>query len=381
MKKKFILLILTIITLICFGSNSLALTTLYENSTEERISSGVMLKNFNRLTEKGWLDINILEVDLEDRHTSIGLLTSEDGLNTFQTVLEMAKNNESIAAINGDFFGGNYKNGYTVGFSATEGNLLTSSYYGNENKDEFATFVLNDDNKAFMQYLNNTITLKCKKTDSTFVIKDYNRLCDNYDERPVLYTAEWGEKSLGSFSYLSMTEILIKDNKIKEIRTGEEPFEIPKNGFVITTTGASAEYFINNFKIGDKISLDISLDVDIDEIHTAISGGAILVEDGKIPKFSANITGSHPRTSLGLSKDSKTLYLITVDGRQKNSIGMTQTELAEFLIEKDIYNALNLDGGGSTTMVAKRLGEKELSIINSPSGGSLRKVTNALRYF
>ena len=49
--------------------------------------------------------------------------------------------------------------------------------------------------------------------------------------------------------------------------------------------------------------------------------------------------------------------------------------------QKDIYNALNLDGGGSTTMVAKRLGEKELSIINSPSGGSLRKVTNALRYF
>ena len=67
---------------------------------------GVLLKNYNRLTEKGWLDINILEVDLKDKYTSIGLLTSKNGLNTFQTVLEMAKDNESIAAINGDFFSG-----------------------------------------------------------------------------------------------------------------------------------------------------------------------------------------------------------------------------------------------------------------------------------
>ena len=60
---------------------------------------------------------------------------------------------------------------------------------------------------------------------------------------------------------------------------------------------------------------------------------------------------------------------------------MTQTELAEFLIEKDIYTALNLDGGGSTTMVAQKLGDTELSIINSPSSGVLRNVTNALRNF
>jgi hypothetical protein len=82
-----------------------------------------------------------------------------------------------------------------------------------------------------------------------------------------------------------------------------------------------------------------------------------------------------------LTKDNKTLYLITVDGRQKNSIGMTQTELAEFLIEKNIYNALNLDGGGSTTMVAQKLGDTSLSVINSPSSGALRKVVNGIGIF
>ena len=349
MNKKLILLGLVTIMLVCLSSGTFALTTLYEKTTEERISSGVILKNYNKLSEKGWLDINILEVDLEDKHTSIGLLTSQNGLNTFQTVLEMAENNESIAAINGDFFSGTSINGYTVGLSISEGELLTSSYNGNEIKDEFASFILDEDNTAFIDYFANTITLT-KGKEISFEIKDINRLSTNYDTTPVIYTSAWGKKSIGSFPYLPITEMLIKDNKIKEIRTGEEGIEIPKDGFVVSVAGTNAEFIKNNFKVGDKINLNIDLGIDVEKVQTAISGGAILVKNGEIPNFSSNISGSHPRTALGISKDSKTLYLITVDGRMKSSIGMTQTELAEFLIEKNIYNALNLDGGGSTTL-------------------------------
>ena len=380
MNKKLILLGLVTIMLVCLSSGTFALTTLYEKTTEERISSGVILKNFNKLSEKGWLDINILEVDLEDKHTSIGLLTSQNGLNTFQTVLEMAENNESIAAINGDFFSGTSINGYTVGLSISEGELLTSSYNGNKIKDEFASFILDEDNTAFIDYFTNTITLT-KGKEISFEIKDINRLSTNYDTTPVIYTSAWGKKSIGSFPYLPITEMLIKDNKIKEIRTGEEGIEIPKDGFVVSVAGTNAEFIKNNFKVGDKINLNIDLGIDVEKVQTAISGGAILVKNGEIPNFSSNISGSHPRTALGISKDSKTLYLITVDGRMKSSIGMTQTELAEFLIEKNIYNALNLDGGGSTTMVAQKLGDTSISVINSPSSGSLRKVVNGLRNF
>lgn len=382
MNKKLSLISLVIILFICLIPNTFAYTTLYEKTNEEKISSGVILKNYNTLSDKGWLDINILEVDLEDKHTSIGLLTSENGLNTFQTILEMAETDDSIAAINGDFFSGTSINGYTVGLSISEGELLTSSYNGNEIKDEFASFVLDEENSAFIDYFTNTITLKHKKDDNlSFKIADINRLSTNYDSSPVIYTSAWGEKSIGSFSYLPMTEILIKDNKIKEIKTGEEGIEIPKDGFVISTTGENAEFFKNNFKVGDKVVLDISSKIDFEKIQTAISGGAILVKNGEIPEFSSNISGSHPRTALGLSKDNKILYLITVDGRQKSSIGMTQTELAEFLIEKNIYNALNLDGGGSTTMVAQKLGDTSLSVINSPSSGALRKVVNGIGIF
>ena len=119
--------------------------------------------------------------------------------------------------------------------------------------------------------------------------------------------------------------------------------------------------------------------LDYEKIQFAISGGAMLVENGKVPNsFTSMIWGTNPRTAVGLSKDGNTLYLVTVDGRQNSSIGMTQTEFAELLVEKGIYNALNLDGGGSTTMVARKLGEENLQTVNSPSGGVLRMVTNAI---
>lgn len=380
MNKKIIISIITILLLgLC--NCSYALTTLHETSKIERISSGVVLNNYTRLSEKGWLNINMIEVNLNDKYTSIGLLNSENGLNTFQTVLEMAQNNESIAAINGDFFSGTSVNGYTVGLSVSDGKLLTSTYNGNENKNEFASFILDEDNNTYIDYFKNIITLKSNDTNEILNIKEFNKPSSNYDTRPAIYTSEWGEKSIGSFSYLPITEVVVENNIVTEIRNNQDGANIPKDGFVLATTGANAEFVNNNFKIGTRVELEINLGIDIEKIQTAISGGAILVKNGEIPTFSSNISGTHPRTAIGLSKDGNSLFLITVDGRQKKSIGMTQTELAEFLIEKGIYTAINLDGGGSTTMVAQKLGDTALSIVNLPSSGTLRKVTNALGVF
>lgn len=376
MKKK-IFVALAAITLISKVSTAYALTTIAENITEERLTSGVLLKNYDRFTEKGWLNINILEVDLNDENTDIGLLNSADGLNTFQTVYQMASEEENIiAAINGDFFNGTSVNGNTIGLSIKDGKLLTTTYYENETKDTFASFILDDENEAWFDYFTHKITLKNKKNDKELLIAEYNKVSTNY-EYPVLYTSDWGTNSYGS--KLGLTEMLVVDGKVKEIRENDEPFEIPEDGFVIATYGETAKQMIEDFKKGNKIELDIEMDLDIEAVKMAVSGGALLLENGEIPeKFTANITGANPRTAIGTSKDGNTLYLITVDGRQSSSIGMTQTELAEFLKEKGIYNAMNLDGGGSTTMIGRKLGELAIKTINSPSGVTLRKVTNAI---
>ena len=375
MKKKVFGAIAAIVMASHFSS-AYALTTINEKIKEEQITSGVVLKNYDRFTEKGWLNINVLEVDLNDENTEVGLLNSENGLNTFQTVYQMANKDNIVAAINGDFFNGTSVNGNTIGLSISNGELLTTTYYENELKDTFASFILDEDNEAWVDYFTHKITLRNKKNKEELLIAEYNKVSTNY-EYPVIYTSDWGKYSYGS--NLSLTEMLVKDGKVKEIRENGEPFEIPEDGFVVATYGETAKRMMEDFKKNNKVEVDIEMDLDIDEIKMAVSGGAVLVQEGEIPEtFSSNITGSNPRTAIGVSKDGNTLYLVTVDGRQVSSIGMTQTELAEFLKEKGVYNAINLDGGGSTTMVARNLGEAVIKTVNSPSGGSLRMVTNAI---
>ena len=67
----------------------------------------------------------------------------------------------------------------------------------------------------FIDYFNNVITLKSKNSNTPLLIKEYNRLSTNYDTTPVIYTSAWGKKSIGSFSYLDITEMLVVNNKVK----------------------------------------------------------------------------------------------------------------------------------------------------------------------
>ncbi|MFN7131188.1 MAG: phosphodiester glycosidase family protein, partial [Myxococcales bacterium] len=84
-------------------------------------------------------------------------------------------------------------------------------------------------------------------------------------------------------------------------------------------------------------------------------------------------TARHPRTAVGLSQDARTLYLAVVDGRQTASVGMTCTELGNLMKGLGAYDALNLDGGGSSTMYVAGRG-----VVNSPSDGTERVVANHL---
>ena len=80
----------------------------------------------------------------------------------------------------------------------------------------------------------------------------------------------------------------------------------------------------------------------------------------------------HPRTAVGLSEDRRTLYLVVIDGRT-GPVGMTCRELATFMRELGAHYALNLDGGGSSTMWIRGTGT-----VNAPSDGAPRTVANHL---
>ncbi len=100
-----------------------------------------------------------------------------------------------------------------------------------------------------------------------------------------------------------------------------------------------------------------------------VAGDAATVEG----TISRNAEVRHPRTAIGFSRDSSVLFLLTVDGRSAQSVGMTLVELADVMRRLGVWQAMNFDGGGSTTMV---IGGRVVNTPSDPSGE--REVGNAL---
>ena len=107
----------------------------------------------------------------------------------------------------------------------------------------------------------------------------------------------------------------------------------------------------------------------------AITGSQFLIDDGVVKVVDDREL--HPRTAIGIDRDTHRLLLLVVDGRQRFSRGYTMVELAEMMMELGADEALNLDGGGSSTMVARRP-NGTVKVVSSPSDGFERPVANAV---
>jgi len=118
------------------------------------------------------------------------------------------------------------------------------------------------------------------------------------------------------------------------------------------------------------------------KIINAISGNLMLVQDGQIlPSLEE---AREPRTAIGLDKRGKSLIMVVVDGRQPGySDGATLEELASILVAHGAYTAMNLDGGGSSSLVMDQGGKATLlnSPINHGIPGWERPVGNHLGVF
>ncbi len=115
-----------------------------------------------------------------------------------------------------------------------------------------------------------------------------------------------------------------------------------------------------------------------ENIWTAVAGSEIVLVRGVTPAFAeaAFNRTPHPRTAVGLSKGARFLILLTIDGRQPGfSEGATMDEVAAWLRRFGAEDGLNLDGGGSTTLV--RADGANVVVLNQPSGVALGSSDNA----
>ena len=167
-------------------------------------------------------------------------------------------------------------------------------------------------------------------------------------------------------------------------RDGKTP--IPPRGFVLSFGGEVVPESLVLLGRSTRVRLDVSYEPVEGEpkswlLAQDIVGGAGLlirdgadVEDWSIERFNPGFAESrHPRTMIGTSADG-TIWLVTVDGRQpETSVGMSLTELRTLARRLGLVNALNLDGGGSTTMWVQG------QVLNKPSDPTgPRRVSDAL---
>lgn len=101
---------------------------------------------------------------------------------------------------------------------------------------------------------------------------------------------------------------------------------------------------------------------DLADAHNAVGGFGVVLRRGAVLKGKPPI---HPRTAAGISADGKTLYLLVIDGRQKGySLGATTEDVGRWLLALGASEGINLDGGGTTTLVTEENGKAK--VLNRP---------------
>ena len=108
--------------------------------------------------------------------------------------------------------------------------------------------------------------------------------------------------------------------------------------------------------------------------------GCTLVKDGKLAYqyWDSHTQARETRTAVGITKTGKVIFMV-LEGRQEpRSCGGSFAEIAQIMLDAGCVDAINLDGGGSSTMLAQRSGQSDIELVNNPSDGFERRVSASL---
>lgn len=338
---------------------------------ETTIAPGMDLTTFSRLEDGGWNAGSILEVDLD---AGITLDYQYSGSVTQPaTVRSLAEASGATAAINGDFYDINNSNGpLGVGVSRDEG-MITAPTRGHEN----AFAVADDGAVALAQVLlEGTVTVDGGASLALAGVNTFKLPADGIG----VFTPTWGEypRTTTVPGAAGTAEVVVTDGVVTSVGATVGTGAIPENAIVLVGREAGAAALLE-LAVGAAVEVSYAPRSDFGDVVVAVGGGDTLVQDGEQRTFSD--TEPAARTAIGLSADGRTMYMVSLDGKQAHSRGMTLTEFAELMVDIGAHDALNIDGGGSSTLVVREPGTETRSVVNTPSDGSEREVSNGLALF
>jgi hypothetical protein len=334
----------------------------YAHTTRRMVDFGVIYGHQRRADSFGPNVVNYLEIDLW-YDLQVKLALAQDRLFGSEQVSGIAGRMEAIAAVNGAFFAAT---GRPLGLLMIDGELISEPYASR-------TALGLGPKLAVMERVGfrGEVTLDDGSRLTTLQGLNRPRLQDEL----ILYTRQYGTTTNTNAFGL---EAVVLDGEVVRIEQGNST--IPPGGFVLSAHGVQRER-LGQLAVGDRLDVTVALDPAWDDLGVTqiIGGGPRLVRDGRLEITGEEelfrddiLVGRAPRTAIGITDDQK-LLLVTVNGRQPNiSVGMTLEELGNLLIELGAIQAMNLDGGGSTTMVIRDF------VLNLPSDGKERPVGNAI---
>lgn len=359
-------------------------STSYGQVYTKKLAEGVTL-NQQIISKNGNIKpliVNAIQIDPKVKGVSVKAVIAGDQVYSTnsakgrETVSSLAKRTGAVAALNADFFP---FTGDMLNLHITDGELVSEPY---PNRTVFG--ITKSGNCLF-----DTLGFNAKLTASnnSITINGLNRPCGKNEI--VAYTNKFSPSTMTTGV---MTEVVIKlsgkltsdtpiNGTIEAVNLNTSNTPINENQLVLSGSGVCGNQ-LKKLTSGDKVNLLFKIIPSKtngwNNVVEAVGGGPRLISDGKITvldkaeKFQASFASSaHPRSAVGVTNDGK-IILAAVDGRQSISSGVGLKKLAEILLSYKCINAMNLDGGGSTSLA------NSTGIFNSPSEGSERPVANAL---
>ena len=325
--------------------------------------------------------IHALEID--PNLVDIEVVRAKDRNRSRETTIELAKHYNAIAAINGGFFRVNeQREGIPAGILK-----INHTIHGIAYKTRAAIGWSNENNITLIDRLQTKTTLQIK--NNILPINGLNTPLSA--RRSVLYSDTYDKQDL-SFNINAM-HFIISNNKIIDIKT-ENTVNIPNNGYIYSV-GYGLFNNLPNINIQDPVVINSKLIPTLskekmklwNKLPFVLSGAPLLLKNGElIEDYKAErprdgfINQPYARTAIGILKNKNWLMIVAEKNIINTTDGITIPELATIMQKLGCADALNLDGGGSSTMYFNN------RIINLPEGDedeslgltTIRRVTDAI---
>lgn len=322
------------------------ITSKYKNSKVVSVEKGVKHVRMIRFYNNKPVRINIVELSKGvNEDLVIEPAIASGTLASKSKISNIANRENAIVAINGGYF--KPQTGVPLGTLMINKKVYTGPIY-----DRVAMGIF--DNGFDMARVQLRAQVETNKGGLKIDNINQPRMLSTHT---IVYTSDWGEYSPPCPKY--GVQIVVENGKATRMSYGSN--RIPKDGFVIV----GAEKNLNSIKDAKRFKLNVKINPEWKDVNHIISGGPYLIKNGDIyvdmtAQKLGSIGGRNPRTAIGYTRDNH-LIMLTADGREGSSIGLTLVELANLMKELGCVNAMNLDGGGSTVMFVKG------QVVNKPA--------------